>query len=174
MKLALTAASLLLVAGGAVACGSDDDSSASDSGSDSGGGGGTSTEEFCSAFGDFATSSFSGGISDPAALVKQLKEEADKLEDVGTPDDMPDRAKEGLEVVLDAIDDLPDDADQADLAKIDEQLSDEDEAKGEEFSTWVSDNCPDLGSPGAPAPVPSAPSAPASDDAVDPGASPSS
>lgn len=167
MKLALTAASLLLVAGGAVACGSDDDSSASDSG------GGTSTEEFCSAFGDFATSSFSGGISDPEALVKQLKEGADELEDVGTPDDMPDRAREGLEVVLDAIDDLPDDADQADLAKIDEQLSDEDEAKGEEFSTWASDNCPDLGGPdvGTPAPVPSAP---ASDDAVVPSASPSS
>jgi len=166
VKIALTTASLLLVAGGAVACGGDDDGGsaaddtsasasatapgagssddASDDASDDTGGDDASTEAFCGAFKDFASSFFEVDTTDPAAVVQVLKEEADKLRQVGTPDDIPDSAEEGLGLVLDAIDGLPDDATLDDIEKIDQGFSEDDEAKADEFSQYLSDTCPDL------------------------------
>jgi len=157
VKIALTTASLLLVAGGAVACGGDDDggSAADDTsasasatapgaGASDDAGDDASTEAFCGAFKDFASSFFEVDTTDPAAVVQVLKEEADKLRQVGTPDDIPDSAEEGLGLVLDAIDGLPDDATLDDIEKIDQGFSEDDEAKADEFSQYLSDTCPDL------------------------------
>jgi hypothetical protein len=147
MKLGLLTASLVLVAGGAVGCGDD---SGSGSGSADGGGGGsegTSTEDFCGAFQTFAEG-VAGLTGEEENLGEILKEEAQEIVDVGTPDDIPDDAKDGLQLTLDAIEDLPDDASAADMEKLEEDFSEEDTEKSEAFSTYLEETCPDLGESG--------------------------
>jgi hypothetical protein len=136
MKIALAVASLLLVAGGATACGDD-----------GGGGGGVdkgaSKDEFCGAFQSFADD-LMGITGDEKNLGEILKKAAKKIRDVGTPDDIPDDAKEGLEVTLDAIDDLPDDATAEDITALEDKFSDAEKKKTEAFSTYLDKTCPDI------------------------------
>jgi hypothetical protein len=141
MKLGLLAACLVLVAGGAVACGDDDggDSSKKDEGA--------STADFCGAF-----QAFSDDLDDVTGqesnLGEILKKAAKRIEDVGTPDDIPDDAKEGLQLTLDAIMDLPDDASVEDMGGLEEKFSEDDKKKTDAFSDYLEKTCPDLGGPG--------------------------
>ncbi len=139
MKLGLLAASLVLVAGGAVGCGDD-----------GGGGGGAkkdeaaSTEDFCAAF-----QAFSDDLQDVTGeeenLGEILKKAAKRIQDVGTPKGIPDDAKEGLQLTLDAIADLPDDASAEDMSGLEDDFSDADKVKTDAFSDYLDETCPDLG-----------------------------
>ena len=142
MKFGLVAASLILVAGGAVGCG------------DGGGGlpGGKSapsTDEFCGALKDFQDDF---GEADPTkdlkGYIKSLKDAAEKLEDVGTPDNMPDDAKEGLDLTLEKIKDIDDDATMEDLSEIGD-VSDEDQKKIDALDKYIDKECPDLNEDGS-------------------------
>jgi hypothetical protein len=137
MKLALAAASLVLVAGGAAGCG------------DNGGGGSSSsktasTKDFCAAFQSFYDDLTSVGGSDKN-LGKVLKDAAKKIEDVGTPKGIPGDAKDGLQITLDAIDKLPDDASAADISKLDSGFSADEKKKTDAFSSYLAKTCPDIG-----------------------------
>jgi hypothetical protein len=143
MKLGLLAASLVLVAGGAVGCGND---------SDSGGGGAkddgaASTEDFCAAF-----QAFSDDLQDvtgeEANLGEILKTAAKRIEDVGTPKGIPDDAKDGLQLTLDAIADLPDDASAEDMSGLEDDFSEADKDKTDAFTEYLEKTCPDLGGSG--------------------------
>jgi hypothetical protein len=139
MKLALTAASLILVAGGAVGCGGDD------GGGDGGGDDNTASKaDFCGAFEQFYQD-LTSVTEDEADLGKVLKDAAENIRDVGTPEDIPDDAKEGLELTLDAIDELPDDATADDIAEMDTQFSEEEKEKTDAFSDYLEKTCPDIG-----------------------------
>jgi hypothetical protein len=144
MKLGLLAASLVLVAGGAVGCGDD---------SDSGGGAkkdeGASTEDFCAAFQAFADD-LQDVTGEEGNLGEILKKAAKRIEDVGTPDGIPDDAKEGLQLTLDAIADLDDDASAEDMSGLEDDFSDADKKKTDAFSTYLEETCPDLGDSGEP------------------------
>jgi hypothetical protein len=138
MKLGLLAASLVLVAGGAVGCGDD--------GGDGGGAAkdeGASTEDFCGAF-----QAFSDDLQDVTGqeenLGEILKKAAKRIEDVGTPDDIPDDAKEGLQLTLDAIADLDDDASVEDMAGLEDKFSDADKEKTDAFTKYLEKTCPEL------------------------------
>ena len=135
MKLGLLAASLVLVAGGAVGCGDDGDGGGSAKKDE-----GASTEDFCGAF-----QAFSEDLQDVTGqeenLGEILKKAAQRIEDVGTPDDIPDDAREGLELTLDKLIALSDDADETDLM---EMLDfDEDErVKSMAFEDYLDGTCP--------------------------------
>jgi hypothetical protein len=138
MKLGLAAAALILVAGGAVGCGDDD-----------GGGGGSddkaaSVDDFCAAFQSFYDD-LTSVSEDEQNLGKILKDAADKIEDVGTPKDIPDDAEEGLELTLDAIDELPDDASAEDIATLQDDFSEDDKKKTDAFTDYLEKTCPDIG-----------------------------
>jgi hypothetical protein len=139
MKIALAAASLLLVAGGAAACGDDGGDGAVDKGA--------SKDDFCGAFQDFYDD-LTGITGEEKNLGEILKKAAKKIRDVGTPDDIPDDAKEGLELTLDAIDELPDDATAEEMSAIEEDFSDADKKKSEAFSDYLEKTCPDIGPTG--------------------------
>ncbi len=145
MKLGLLAASLVLVAGGAVGCGDDDGS-----GGKAASGGGddfASTEDFCAAF-----QSFSDDLDDVTGteenLGEILKKAAQKIEDVGTPKGIPDDAKEGLQLTLDAIQALDDDASVEDMGGLESDFSEADKAKTDAFTDYLEKTCPDLGDSG--------------------------
>lgn len=137
MKLGLLAASLVLVAGGAVGCG----------GNDSGGGSAKdapSTKDFCGALkgfkDDFAAAD---PTKDLKAYIKTLKDAADKLENVGTPDDMTADAKAGFDITIKKITDLDDSSTLDDLAGIGD-VSDADQKKLDALDDYIAKTCPEL------------------------------
>jgi len=146
MKLGLVAASLILVAGGAVGCGDD------------GGGGGLtgndapSTDDFCGALKDFQDDfSEADPTKDLKGYIQSLKDAAEKLEEVGTPDDMSDDAKEGFDITIETIKGLDEDATLEELAGIGE-VSEEDQKKIDALDDYIAKECPDLnGEPSEPA-----------------------
>ena len=78
-----------------------------------------STDDFCGALKDFQDDfSEADPTKDLKGYIKSLKDAAEKLEDVGTPDDMPDDAKDGFDLTIEKIKGLDDDATLEDLAKI--------------------------------------------------------
>jgi hypothetical protein len=139
MKLGLVAASLILVAGGAVGCGDDGGGGIGGIGKDA-----PSTADFCGALKDFQDDF---GDADPTkdlkGYIKALKDAAKKLEDVGTPDNMPDDAKDGFDLTIKTIEGLSDDATLDDLAKIGD-VSDEDQKNIDALDDYISKECPDL------------------------------
>ena len=140
MKLGLLAASLVLVAGGAVGCGDDGGGGSAKGDDDSG----ASTEDFCGAFQAFADD-LTDVTGEEENLGEILKKAAKRIEDVGTPKDIPDDAKEGLQLTLDAIADLPDDASAEDMSTLEDEFSEADKAKTDAFSKYLEETCPDLG-----------------------------
>jgi hypothetical protein len=133
-KLSLLAAMALLL-GFLAGCG-DDSSGGSDS-SDS-----ASVDEFCGVFLDLAkTAQEQGADASDADAVKLLKDLADKLEDVGTPEGMPQDAQDGLQLLIDKIKDLPDDATAEDLANVEKDFSEEDKANQEALQTYLGEKC---------------------------------
>lgn len=140
MKLGLVVAGLVLVAGGAAGCGGGGDSGGSGGGSDKT----ASKDDFCGAFQKFYEDVTAVG-QDQKNLGKVLKDAAKRIRDVGTPKDIPDDAKEGLKITLDAIDGLPDDAGTEDLSKLDSKFSDADKKKTDAFTSYLDKTCPDIG-----------------------------
>jgi hypothetical protein len=136
MKHALIAASLVLVAGTTFGCGgnSDDDKAASET---------TSTADFCTAYKSLF-SSFEGATKPPsdAEAVKAIKDWGDEMEKTGTPEDIPADAKEGFQLVLDTIADIPDDATKAEIQKLTGDLSAEEQKQSDAFGKWASETCP--------------------------------
>jgi hypothetical protein len=137
-RLLQLAAGLVLVAGGAVGC-SDGD----------GGGGGKaddppSTKEFCGALTEFKDDfDAADPTKDLEAYIKTLKDAADRLADVGTPEDMPDDAQDGFAITVKKIDDLSDSATVDDLAGIGE-VSDADQQKLDALDAYIARACPGL------------------------------
>ena len=140
MKLGLAAATLILVAGGAVGCGGDDGSGGSDEKT-------ASKADFCGAFQAFYDD-IQGISGEEDNLGEILKKAANRIEDVGTPEGIPDDAKEGLQLTLEAIDDLPDDATAEDMAGLEGDFSEEDTAKADAFTEYLAKTCPELGGSG--------------------------
>lgn len=142
MKLGMLAASLVLVAGAAAGCGGDSDSGSDNA--DGGGDSGASVEDFCGAFQDFYDDLTSvTGTEDNLGEI--LKDAASQIEDAGTPDDIPDDAKEGLQIVLDQIDALPDDASAEDISGLNGSLSEDEQTKSDAFTEYLNKTCPDIG-----------------------------
>jgi hypothetical protein len=137
MRLGQLVASLVLVAGGAVGCGDDG----------GGGGGGDnapSPKEFCGALKDFQDDfADADPTKDLKAYIQTLKDAADSLDDVGTPEDMPAAAQDGFELTVKKIKDLSDSATLDDLAGIGD-VSDEDQKKLDALDEYISKTCPDL------------------------------
>lgn len=133
MRTALLAASIALVAGTTVGCGGGPPTDASKA-------------DFCGTFDDFyADAAKLGEDSKDSDIVKALKDVGEKLEEVGTPEDMSDDAREGFELTVQAIKDLDDDATQEDIEKIDKGFSDDEQKSVDAFDEYLSTTCDDSG-----------------------------
>ena len=84
---------------------------------------------------------------DIPAYVRTLKAAARRLDDAGTPDGMPDLAREGFALTVRRIVELPADATQEDLERLGD-VDEDDEAALDELEVYVERTCPELaGSP---------------------------
>lgn len=97
-----------------------------------------STSEFCGVLSDFYDDTAQMGTTDTRAAVAALKRVADRLEEVGTPSDIPDSARVGFERTIERIQGLSDDASPADL-----QLSAEEQEYADAFGRYVRTECPE-------------------------------
>jgi hypothetical protein len=142
MKRTSLLAALLLVLGLLAGCGGDDSSSTA---ADSSGGGipaNASVEEFCGAFLDLIQQANAAGsdMSD-AEAVKLAKDLAAKLEQIGTPEDMPDDARRAFETAIDKINALPDDANKDEMDEAAGDLTEEEKADQQALSTYLGTTC---------------------------------
>ncbi|UMG94356.1 hypothetical protein [Nocardioides sp. TF02-7] len=107
-----------------------------------------SKSEFCEVINDdSALGDLDFENPDEEAFVDAIKEQAEKIEEVGTPEDIPDDAREGFEIQLEAINDLDaDDIDfESDEDPLADQLSDDEKDKVEAFTEYETETCADEG-----------------------------
>jgi hypothetical protein len=158
------AAVLLLVLGLVAGCGgsdsSDAGSAADDGGSASGPPNDASVKDFCDTFLDLVQQASEQGsdVSD-ADAVKLAKEAADRLEDVGTPEDMPEDARRAFEKAIELIRSIPDDATRKEMDEIAAELTEDQQKDLQALTAYVTQKCMGQGSPtDSPTEQPSAPS----------------
>ncbi|WP_395690450.1 hypothetical protein [Nocardioides sp.] len=141
-RTALTVAGVALALGTLAGCGG------SDGGSDGGGGGmptSASKEDFCGNFEQLAKDLGGLGTGDASKAVSTLQSAADDMAATGTPEGIPDDARHGLEVTLDAISGLPDDATVDDISNLEKSLSEEDQKDADAFDAYLSKECGEIG-----------------------------
>ena len=131
MRHALIAAGLALVAGTTVGCG------------DSGPPTDASTEEFCGVFEDFyADLAKLGADAEAADAVAALKDVADRLQEIGTPEDISEEARAGFEVTVEAIENIDEDASEEDINKLlEENFSEEEKKQADAFNSYLGETC---------------------------------
>jgi hypothetical protein len=137
MKLGLVLGGVLLAVPALVSCGDDGDSSG---GKDDGEAAAVSVEDFCAAAEKFENTFTETDTSNLAEGIEALKGAAQELKDVGTPDGIPDDAREGLELTLDKLISLPDDAEESDLLAV-LDFSEDEKAKSMAFEDYLDDTC---------------------------------
>jgi hypothetical protein len=145
MRTALRLAGFVLAMGSLVGC-SSDDSSGGDTESSGSMPTTASKEDFCANFQSLAEDL--GQLdpkADPSSAVKTLKDAVDEMRSTGTPEDIPDDARHGLEVTLDALGGLPDDASAEDISGLADTLSDDEQKDADAFDSYLEDECGSLG-----------------------------
>ncbi len=103
-----------------------------------------SKDEFCSTFNSLFETMMSEATAsgDASGMVAAMKKWVAKMEDVGTPGDMPDDARHGFELFVGEVKKLDDKATASDLEHIGDGLSSADQKDGEAFGDWTTKNCP--------------------------------
>lgn len=138
---ALAAPAVLLVS--LTACGGDDGSDAPES---------ASKEDFCEAYDaepDLEGIDPSASPEEQAdAIVTAIQDATDRLAEVGTPEDIPDDAREGFEVVIEVANNLDKDEaqkaiEEQDSEYFDNLVSGDDKEKSDALDEWASDYCGD-------------------------------
>ena len=137
MKLGLALGGVLLAVPGLVSCGGDDD----DSGADESDRTVVSVDDFCAAAEKFENTFTETNTTNLPEGAEVLKDAARELKDVGTPEDIPDDAGEGLALTLDKVIALPDDVEESDLLDVLDFTEDE-RAKSMAFEDYLDKTCP--------------------------------
>lgn len=125
-----------------------------------------SVKDYCDAVrGDANTEAFGKAFQDKDydKIVDLFKEQAEKVEKVGTPKDISDEAREGFEIQLDAIKDIDgDDVKKAFESKSDsdpfeDKISKDDKKKVEAYTKYESETCSGSDAPSVDVPTPDLP-----------------
>ena len=138
---------LLLVLGLVAGCGGSDSSGGGDAGDDTSSSADgpptdASVEDFCGTFLDLIQKASQQGsdVSD-ADAVELAKEAADKLSEVGTPEDMPAEARRAFEKAIELIRSIPDGATQKEMDDIAADLTAEQQKDLQALTAYVTEKC---------------------------------
>ena len=125
----------MLVVGLLAGCGDDPAADAADSPTNA------TVEEFCQPFVDMLQEISDQGedISD-ADAVALAKETAEKLREAGTPEDMPEDARKGFELVVKKLAELPDDATK-DEVEAAQELTEEEQKYSDALGRYIAEKC---------------------------------
>lgn len=133
MRALLMAAALLAAGSLTAGCGGDEDAAAS---------GSPSSREFCQAYNSLFDSFSASEAPSDEESVKALKAWAGELEETGTPEDIPEDARRGFEVILDTVDRIDDDATQDELKALTDGLGKQDQDDSAAFGEYATKTCP--------------------------------
>ena len=86
------------------------------------------------------SSSSLGADAKPAEAVETLKKSGDDLGEIGTPEDMPDDARAGFELVLDEIEKLDDDATREDINGLGADISEDQQTDMDAYEKYLQDD----------------------------------
>jgi hypothetical protein len=130
----------LLVAGLLAGCGDDGGDDAGDAADAPKN---ATVEEFCQPFVDMYNDVTDQGadISD-ADAVAIAKDTADKLREAGTPEDMPEDARKGWELVIEKLSELDEDATKEEVQEA-QSLTEEEQEYSEALAQYVASKCAD-------------------------------
>ena len=99
-------------------------------------------EDFCGTFMDMIQqASDAGSNMSDAEAIKVAKQTADKLAEIGTPEDIPAGAREAFELAIDKIRSIPDDATRQEMDAIADDLTDEERKNLDALTTYVTATC---------------------------------
>lgn len=127
MRTTTSAAGLLLLAGFLAGCGGD--SAPTDA----------TEAQFCDTYGSLVERMAEMNPEDPSTGIRAMKDWADAMQETGTPEDMPDDAREGFERMVESIRGIDEDATLQELEQLGEDISE----TGEAFGTYATETCPD-------------------------------
>ena len=129
MKLVHLAATVVLVGATTVACGGSPSNA--------------SVEDFCAAFADITVAAEEIDFEKPTeGQVADFKDVVADFADTGTPEDIPEEARAGFELLTERFGDLPDDASAADLEELD-NVRDEEQDKLDDMESYLEKTCED-------------------------------
>ncbi|QZY29246.1 hypothetical protein [Nocardioides coralli] len=100
-------------------------------------------EEFCDAYAGLFSNFGEMDPNDTSAGIRAFQDWAEEMEQVGTPEDIPEDARRGFEVMLDSIAEIDPEASEEELNRLGEDLSPGDQESGNAFVTWATQECPD-------------------------------
>ena len=126
----------LLLATTAVACGGSDDAPTD-----------ASDKDFCEGQSSLMQDLASSGekAPEPAELAELIQDWADEVEEIGTPEDIPEDARAGFETTIEQARDISaEDLEADNLDKLGEELSGDAEKQAEAFNRYVGDTCGDI------------------------------
>jgi hypothetical protein len=138
MRTALTVAGCALVLGGLVGCGDD--------GGDSGTSGmptNATSADFCANFKTLREELSSLDPSaEPSDAVSTLQDAADLIQETGTPENIPDNARAGLEATLTAIGELdPEDASPDEIGNLEDSFNEQEKGQADAFDEYLAGEC---------------------------------
>lgn len=111
-----------------------------------GGGGGApadaSEEEFCTAYNKLYDNLGDLASGDDKGAIEGMKDWGDTMAEVGTPEDAPEDARQGFDLLLQALDDVDPDASAEDLQQIGEDFSADEQKDIDAFSGYATETCP--------------------------------
>lgn len=123
------------------ACGGSDATGAPSSGASDSASASAAKSDFCTAYtGLFASLTQAGG--DQLQAIAVLKKWAADMEIVGPPDDMPQDARRGFELLINTAKDIDDDATLEELTNLGESFDADQRKDGDAFSAWATEQCP--------------------------------
>ncbi|WP_435741852.1 hypothetical protein [Nocardioides sp. SYSU DS0663] len=130
--------STLLLLAPLAACGGDEEASSAPEDA--------STEEFCEAYNSLYESLMSAspaeGEDPQEAAVAALQDWVERMQEVGTPDELPDDARAGYELILDTASEIDENSSMEDLQGLGGDLSAEEQEQATAFTTWAQEECP--------------------------------
>ena len=131
-KTGLITATLVLVGASAVGCGGGAPTDASE-------------DEFCTSLTSLASKLGSLADASQKDAIASIKAWAKDLEKVGTPEKMPDEAREGFELMIEEVAALDEDGTTEDFQKLDDDLSAGEKLATAAFEKYSADTCGGMG-----------------------------
>ena len=100
------------------------------------------TDEFCAAYNSLFESFSAAEPPTDEESVQALKDWSAEMKKTGTPEDMPEDAQRGFDLVIDTVADVSDDATQADIQALSDDFSAEEKTDSEAFGKYATETCP--------------------------------
>lgn len=146
MRTKTSAAGLLLLAALLTGCSNGEDSATTpgdDAAEDASAPADAAQGEFCDAYAGLFKQMGQMDPQDNQQIIRGMKEWAADMKDVGTPEDIPDEAREGFEVMLGSIEEVDEEATQEELDALGDDLTDGEQKAGDAFVDYANETCPD-------------------------------